>query len=390
MRVVIYQPLVPAYRVPLFERLGALPDIQLTVRAGRSAGSLAGFEHGEHFLYQLAPVRKLGPSLRTQWAQCTAVAFEERFDLLIAPWDAHYVSLGPCVTAARLRRIPVILWGHGYSKRPGAVRDTLRNGLGRIADGVLLYSHDVASRLIESGTLPARQVYVAPNALDQTPIQAARRRWMGNSPALEEFRRLHRLNPSRTLLFISRLEAGNGTELLLRATALLKEEFPGLKTVIIGDGGEGAALKALSSALRIESHTVFTGPIYEEESIAPWMLSATLLCYPVNIGLSLLHAFGYGLPAVTSDNPIVQNPEIEALHHGVNGLLYRHGDLGDMVNRCRQLLTEHTLRGELSINASRTVSEAFSMDSMVHGFERVFAWARQSRSGFQRAGQRTS
>ncbi len=46
MRVTIIQPLIPAYRRALFERLGALPDIDLTVFGGSSMGSLQGFQGG--------------------------------------------------------------------------------------------------------------------------------------------------------------------------------------------------------------------------------------------------------------------------------------------------------------------------------------------------------
>ena len=38
-----------------------------------------------------------------------------------------------------------------------------------------------------------------------------------------------------------------------------------------------------------------------------------VVCYPVNIGLSLLHAFGFGLPVVTGNDIGSHNPGIETL-----------------------------------------------------------------------------
>ena len=38
------------------------------------------------------------------------------------------------------------------------------------------------------------------------------------------------------------------------------------------------------------------GSIYDEIELAPWFLTADAFVYPENIGLSILHAFGYGLP----------------------------------------------------------------------------------------------
>jgi glycosyltransferase involved in cell wall biosynthesis len=112
----------------------------------------------------------------------------------------------------------------------------------------------------------------------------------------------------------------------------------------------------------------FTGAIYDEQCVAPWMLSATLFCYPRNIGLSLLHAFGYGLPVVTSDDLAGHNPEIEALKPSVNGLLYRDGDLDDIVRQWLDLMNDPALRQRLSTAASRTVTDRYTLDHMVQGF----------------------
>lgn len=90
-----------------------------------------------------------------------------------------------------------------------------------------------------------------------------------------------------------------------------------------------------------------------------------------NIGLSLLHAFGYGLPVVTSDRLDAQNPEIEALRPSQNGLLYRHGDFKALAESLRELLTNEALRNALSKEAQRTVTEDFSLERMVDGFDKA-------------------
>jgi len=195
---------------------------------------------------------------------------------------------------------------------------------------------------------------------------------MDRPEALAEFQRQHGVDSARTILFISRLEANNRIDMLLRATAALCPRYPDLKTVLIGDGSDRARLVELTRMLGIEGRVAFAGPIYEESELAPWMLSATLLCYPTNVGLSLLHAFGYGLPAVTSDNRRAQNPEIEALVAGVNGLEYRDGDLDDMVRQCEQILGDPDLRLQLSEAALQGVLHRYSIDRMVDGFKQVF------------------
>jgi glycosyltransferase involved in cell wall biosynthesis len=377
MRVTICQPLIPAYRLPLYERLGALPDIDLTVYAGGSEGSLKGFHSGISYQAVSAPVHRWAGGLRVQIA-----ALRPRgSDLLILPWDIHYLTLFPAVALARAMGVPVVLWGHGYSRRPHPLTDGVRNLCGKFADGVLLYSRSVAARLITEHGFSGDRVFIAPNALDQSPIQAAKQSWLSRPQALADFQRTHGIEPAQTIVFISRLEADNRIDVLLRATEMLSHTHPRLKTAVIGDGTDRKRLGELACALGIEDRVIFTGAIYEEAKLAPWMISGSLFCYPTNVGLSLLHALGYGLPAVTSDNIQAQCPEIEALIPDFNGLQYRDGDLHDLVRQCAVILGDRALQSRLSESASKTAVERYSMDQMVAGFERVFLWANGKRAG---------
>ncbi len=376
MRVAICQPLVPAYRLPLFERLGALPGIELTVYAGDSEGSLQAFHRGTSFKFISAPVHHWAFGFRAQYAQVTALT-RHKTDLLILPWDVHYLTLIASLVLARSAGIPTILWGHGYSLHPHPITDAARNLCGKWANGVLLYTRSIAAQLVEEFGFSGKRVFVAQNALDQTPIQTARQHWLERPQELADFQRSHGLDPAQTILFVSRLEAGNRVDLLLQATQALSHDYPCLKTVVVGDGSQRAQLEGLARSLGIEGRIIFAGAIYEESRLAPWMLSAALFCYPTNIGLSLLHAFGYGLPAVTSDNRRAQNPEIEALVPGVNGLEYKGGDLNDMVHSCARILGDADLRQRLSASALQTAVKRYSLDQMVDGFQQVFNWARR-------------
>jgi glycosyltransferase involved in cell wall biosynthesis len=374
MRVAICQPLIPAYRLPLFERLGALPDIELTVFAGGNEGSLKAFHSGTTFRVVSAPVHHWAFGLRGQFAQITALR-RRRFDLLITPWDIHFLTLAPAVALARSVGIPIVLWGHGYSLRPHPLTDAARNVCGKLADAVLVYSRSIAVQLIDEYRFVSDRVFIAANALDQSPIQAARQRWLNRPRDLADFQRTHGLDAAQTIIFISRLEPANRIDLLLEATAALSKQQHGLKTVIIGDGSHRQQLERQARSLGIEDRVIFAGAIYDEPSLAPWMLSGTLFCYPTNVGLSLLHAYGYGLPAVTSGNIRAQNPEIEAMVPNGNGLQYRDGDLDDMVRQCGRILSDAVLRERLSASALQTALERYSMPRMVDGFSQVFRWA---------------
>ena len=256
--------------------------------------------------------------------------------------SARAVHLG------RRHNVPVLLWGHGYSKHPHRYKHWYRNLVGREADGVLLYTHTVADALVRNARFDPSRVFVAQNALDQTPIAQAREAWLAKPRALAEFRTKNRLNPANTLLFVSRLLPENRPHLLLEGFRRLLKTRPDAHLAIIGEGPDERRLRALASRLGIEPRVRFLGPIFDENALAPWMLSAGLFAYPVNIGLSLMHAFGYGLPTVTSDALHRHGPEIEALVHGVNGLFYHDRDLDHMVHAWRAILNDPLLRARFS------------------------------------------
>lgn len=382
MRVAICQPLIPAYRVPLFERLGALPSIDLTVFAGGTIGSLAGVEAGEHFRFRTAPVRRGPMQIAAQWAQIRAAL--THFDLIIAPWDIHYLTLIPMLILARIFHVSVVLWGHGYGRRPRLLTDSLRRLYGKAADGVLVYSRRVANELIQEKILPATRVFVALNAIDQSSIRAATRYWLDRPCMLQEFRHTRDLDSEQTLIFVSRLESENRIDILLRATAELCKKRPRLKTVIVGDGTTRPDLERLRGTLNLDNQVIFTGPLYRELDLAPWMLSATVFCYPTRIGLSIFHAFGYGLPLVTTDSTVAQNPELEAFIDCQNGLRYRDGNVEDLAKVCDRLLGDRNLRAQMSARALATVTRDYSIETMVHGFQHLFDSIRALRSAMGR------
>ncbi|MCH8006617.1 MAG: glycosyltransferase family 4 protein [Planctomycetes bacterium] len=354
----------------MFKLLGAQPGIELSVFAGPGEGSLESAGGEEHFLHVRAAISsyRVGRAQMYYQRAQIEVVDPERFDLVILPWNTRLLTLGAGLRRARRRELPIALWGHGYSKRQRRPMRWLRNRMARMADAVLLYSHGVARRLIEEFGFDPRCVFVAQNALDQAQIKEAVRRWTSDPKALPTFQRKHDVDPAQTVIFVSRLEPQNRVEMLIRGMQCLQRSRPAAKMVIVGQGSQRSALETLAAELGQADRVIFTGAIYEESQLAPWMLSATLFCYPVNIGLSLLHAFGFGLPVVTSDDIPSHNPEIEALEPGVNGLLYRDGDVQHMVAQWLRLMDDPVMRDRLGANARRQVSENYSLAKMVQGF----------------------
>ena len=114
----------------------------------------------------------------------------------------------------------------------------------------------------------------------------------------------------------------------------------------------------------------FTGPIYDEDALAPWAMSAACFVYPAAIGLSIYHAFAYGLPVLTSDDIASHNPEIEALEPGVNGLLVRDGDPTAFADAMERVIGDPDARDRFRKAAHATIHRpgGFTIDTMAQGF----------------------
>jgi glycosyltransferase involved in cell wall biosynthesis len=370
IKVVIQQPALPRYRIPVFRALAQRPDIQLHVAyaAGKDSPpntEAEGFESHFEPMWQRSIV---GVPVYWHSSQWKYAAFQGA-DVLILSWDLHYASLIPALLRAKKNGVATILWGHGYSKQERGWRKFLRQTVARLACALVFYNHRAAQEYLDLGWDPSR-IHVALNSLDQAPIENARRYWMESPHRLAEFRREHNLEGSRMVLFVSRLDRLNRVDLLLQACfRLINGGMQDLKIVIIGDGPSRLELIDLAKSLGIESQIFFPGSVYEEHELAPWFLSANVFCYPANVGLSLLHAFGYGLPVVTGNRIESQNPEIEALDNGENGLMFEDGDEESLAAALVRVLNSRELAAKLSAGATATISDRFSLDNMVTGFE---------------------
>ncbi len=377
--VTVVQPSLAAYRAPVYRELANRPGIDLHVLYA-SAPRIPNVEP-EGFRGTHAPMRriKLGPR-HALWhpAQWHAAGDRQR-DAVVLSWDLHYASLIPALLRARRRGVGTVLWGHGYSKTESTFRRRLRERSARLADALLLYNHHGAD-LYRAAGVDADRVFVALNALDQAPIQAARERWLADPDRLERFRREHGLDAGPRVLFVSRLAPANRLDLLVDAAAQLQDRHPGLQLLIVGNGDEERQrLETLAEERGVADRVRFLGAVYGEDQLAPWFLTADVFCYPANVGLSLLHAFGYGLPAVTCDDLAAQNPEIEALRDGENGLLYHAGDANGLADTLDTLFRDKPRRRSMGEAARQTVLNDFSLPRMVDGMEAALRYAAQSR-----------
>jgi glycosyltransferase involved in cell wall biosynthesis len=204
------------------------------------------------------------------------------------------------------------------------------------------------------------------NGLDQDRIDAAAAAW--DDQRLVDWRRSQAVEGRTQVLSCARLEPKNRFDTWLAAMPAVISRHPDLLWCVIGDGQERHALETQSRALGLAEHVRWLGTIVDEADLAPWFRSSQLLVHPAAIGLTLLHAFGYGLPVVTHSDPQAQMPEFGAFVEGETGLLYRRDDvasLADVVCRC---LADESGRRRMALRAQRIAREEYNVQVMADRF----------------------
>ena len=368
-RVLVFQPALPRYRRPFFQRLGERVAT-LTLVYGAAAlpgeiasplGSLGNVRTIEVSHRAVGPVLWM-PALRSQAGAAT-------HDVAVFSWNSRYVHLPMALLRARHAGMGVVLWGHGYSTTGSEprLRRNYRNLLARNADAVVTYNQRAALDLVAGG-LHREVVFVAPNTLDDTEIQAAIGSWTRSAEDLARFRRSLGLHGHPLAIHVSRLSNGAKLRILIETWRLISHAVPEARLLIIGDGPARHELLAHVEALGVSGSVRCLGAIYGEDAIAPYFLCARLMLHPARIGLSLNHAMMYGVPVATFDDATRHSPEFEALRDGVNGVAVPHGDVQGLAHRTADVLRNHALAADLGRSARETMSATYTMDAMVDGF----------------------
>lgn len=152
---------------------------------------------------------------------------------------------------------------------------------------------------------PAESSVIIPNGIDIEEIK-------GISPSLTK----------SDVLFVGRLIKEKNADLLIKSLVQLKQKFPNVKCVIIGEGPERGNLEKLSNDLGLMDNVEFLGFFDNYNDVISNMKSAQVLVLPSireGFGMVVLEANACGLPVVVVDHPM--NAAKDLIKDNVNGFI---------------------------------------------------------------------
>lgn len=148
------------------------------------------------------------------------------------------------------------------------------------------------------------------------------------------------------LIYLGRLKRYKRIDLLIRAAARLRTNWPGLEVDIVGRGDYLPELQQLVEKLGLKGCVNFRGFVSEEEKLDR-LRRAHALVYTSpkeGWGIGAIEASACGVPVVASDSPGLS----EAVRHDETGLLVPHGDLHALTAALDRLLRDPSLQERLA------------------------------------------
>lgn len=351
--IVIVQPMLPSYRIGLFNRLADRFSSEVLIYASEyDLGPLTDTT-GEHFwLRPLGPFRPLFAGL--VWQMGT-------LKIAIAPDDIVVVSGNPrnlasiaMLMKAKATGARTLWWGHYWSATSSIWRFVLRLGLMRLADGLLLYTdNEIADYLASPLSQRKKPIFALNNGIETTEITALRQRYDAETR-------------SDRLLFIGRI-----TQKAQLATLLFALSEPNCQRFgldVIGSGELEMEAKRVAFELGIHDRVSWHGGTIDEQRIADIANKCKAFVYPGSVGLSLIHGLAYGLPALIHEDRWSHNPECAAMLAEVNGRTFKRGDAIDLAKTIHDLFAQPELLNQMSDNAIATIEASFNANDMAERF----------------------
>lgn len=287
---------------------------------------------------------------------------KEHFNVIDC-YQAPYLHCFPTKIGALAKRSPLVITWHevwrGYwQKYLGSLgivgrlmEKTILLGL---ADKIIAGSDQTKDDLISLG-VSADKISIVPNGIDFGNISRV-------APSSEKF----------DVVYLGRLIKPKNVDLLLRAIAALKGEFPGLTAGIIGDGPERKNLESLVKEQGIQDNAKFFGFIEDFDEVAALMKSSKVFVIPSiqegGASIVTLEANACGLPVIAIDHPL-----------GIDKRLILTGETGFFVElaseaiaeKIRLLLKDNELREKMGKNAIK-FAQQYDWDNITDLIEKVY------------------
>ncbi len=365
--VLLFQRITPSYRVPVFRRLHEELQVVLCY-SDATVNGVASHLHGIEFQNELLPGGFFLGRSNLFSQKILSVLRKHRPSVVICEYAFGNFTFWKLLLLRPFMGYRLIGWSHGIKNRDMVLDEksmhfkTTGFFLKRL-DAVLLYSEQRRQRLVERMPSLAEKTFVAHNTLDTTLHTEVYQRYQERNR--DALKRELGISTRFTLCFLGRLRDSKRIDLILEIWEKLRASHD-IGLVLIGDGPERQRLEKY----REEPGLFAPGAIHDVEESGKYLAACDAMIMPGYVGLSIVHAFAFGLPMITcrsTKKGPFHSPEIEYLKDGVNGF-FCDSDADTLAGCVERLILDSDLLTKMKQNALDTVQNEANVDRMITGF----------------------
>lgn len=175
----------------------------------------------------------------------------------------------------------------------------------------------------------------------------------------DQFQFQSQLRGNQRLVFTGRIARDKGVHVLLDSMKLLRQQFPKVSLVMVGDGPERVEIESRLRSEGLTECVTITGYV-NAERVHQELQQADVFVLPSfreNIPVSLMEAMATGIPVVTTSVGGIA----ELVHDEISGLVCEPRQAQPIANQVRRLLQSKELSEQLRHEARRTVESSFNI-----------------------------
>jgi glycosyltransferase involved in cell wall biosynthesis len=361
--VIVHYPFIARYRMPIFNLLNKSEKFNFEFWADeKSNDEFLLTDRGELRFKKINLKHIRIPLINKiiEW-QPSAIKYisKNSIDIYIVLGNPNSISTWLCVLISRIRKIPVLMWSHGFLKDEGGVKGFVRKFFYKLANGHLLYG-DNAKKLMLKYKFKNAQLHVIYNSLDYRKQRLYRDK-LSYDDCLKVRNQYGLSENSIVLIIIGRLLPKLKIQDVIQSVYVQRELGNDVALIIIGDGAEKEILQTLVMKFEIQDKIIFYGACHKEEDLSKLYNASNYSIVMGKVGLSAMHSLAYGIPMITNDNMNEHFPEIEAVIDGETGFYFRDNDIEDFQSKLRPI----PYRGIMYRNCIDIIEENYTPERQI-------------------------
>jgi len=373
-RLAIITEIIAPYRIPLFNALAEIPEIDLhVIFLGETDPNLREwrvYREEIRFSFEVLPSwrRRIGKYNALLNARMGAALTHAR-PVAILCGGYSYVSSWQALLWARKHRVAFLLWSESNrqdQRRYLPAVEWLKKQFLHRCDGFVVPGQS-AFKYVNAQKIRNQPIFVAPNAVDNRLFSNAAEFARNNADRLRQELNL----PQHYFLFVGRLVREKGVyELLSAYTSLnpdLRRQF-GL--VFVGDGPCRRQLQELAHNFSGRAAGIVFGGFVQREQLGAYYGLAEVLVLPTHTdtwGMAVNEAMACGLPLIVSE---AAGCASDLVQEDGNGVLVKPRDVSGLASAMSRMGCDAHVRRRLGQNSARRILD-YSPDAWAKSVARA-------------------